>query len=158
MSEAEYSLCRNCCLTLGRLKAGSLFACPEHCRRKVRECLTAFRGRGIRFAELGVSCGRRLLLVYDREMVGELLADGDTVRFLADRGYDCSGTAAAVAELRSRVSGGGDFPQRFPCGDQDVFAPEIPCRERFLRSNRLQRRTPSRAAEEIHASGSGNGD
>ena len=110
MSEAEYSLCRNCCLTLGRLKAGSLFACPEHCRRKVRECLTAFRGRGIRFAELGVSCGRRLLLVYDREMVGELLADGDTARFLTDRGYDCSGTAAAVAELRSRVSGGGDFP------------------------------------------------
>ena len=54
--------------------------------------------------------------------------------------------------------GGGDFPQRFPCGDQDVFAPEIPCRERFLRSNRLQRRTPSRAVEEIHASGSGNGD
>ncbi len=110
MSEAEYSLCRNCCLTLGGLKAGSLFACPEHCRRKVRECLGAFRGRGIRFAELGVSCGRRLLLVYDREMVGELLADGDTARFLTDRGYDCSGTAAAVAELRSRVSGGGDFP------------------------------------------------
>ena len=44
MSEAEYSLCRNCCLTLGRLKAGSLFACPEHCRRKVRECLTAWTG------------------------------------------------------------------------------------------------------------------
>lgn len=110
MSEAEYRVCRNCCLTLGGLKAGSLFACAERCRRPVRECLCSFRGQGIRFAEMDGGGGKRLFFVYDRFMLEKLLSDRDTARFLTALGYDCSRPSAVVAELAARVRGGAEFP------------------------------------------------
>ena len=76
MSEAEYSLCKNCCLTLGSLKAGSLFTCSDACRRHIRACLGKFRERGIRFAEMNEFGGKRLFYVYDAAMTEALLRGG----------------------------------------------------------------------------------
>lgn len=110
MSEAEYSLCKNCCLTLGSLKAGSLFTCPDACRRHIRACLGKFRERGIRFAEMNEFGGKRLFYVYNAAMTEALLRDAERAEFLESRGYDCASLHSAVAELRARIRRGGEFP------------------------------------------------
>ena len=103
MSEAEYSLCKNCCLTLGSLKAGSLFTCSDACRRHIRACLGKFRERGIRFAEMNEFGGKRLFYVYDAAMTEALLRDAEmTARACIPQSRNCGRAYAAGESSRTR--------------------------------------------------------
>ncbi|MFR5832450.1 MAG: DUF3793 family protein [Acutalibacteraceae bacterium] len=109
MSEIEYRLCRNCCLTFGGYKAGSLFACCDSRRDHTLRCLNEFVKKGIGCKE--IVCGqRKLLYVYDRLSLADMLFDKEVKAFLEALGYEYSTVEKAIEQLKARFEIGRSFP------------------------------------------------
>jgi len=100
--------------TLVGLKTGSLFPCRCESRQSLNAQLRVMNRRigpkGLRIIALRQGGGRALVYLYRPKSLSRDLAGSDSRRLLAELGYDSCRSGRCLAELRRRLTQGGDFP------------------------------------------------
>lgn len=104
---------RNCAPTLAGLKAGSLFSVQgeqEELEQAVKRLDAALAVKGVRAVLLRRSCrGVSLVYLYRERKLGDILADGEVQRFLAEYGYTDFALDSCLKRLGERLEL-EDFP------------------------------------------------
>lgn len=109
MSALEFSLGKNCGLTLVGLKTASLFRCSKEEAENLDYFAQRFRKKDVYF-EIVKDDGQNLLIyVYKKHKLCDHLFQRDNRAFLSECGYAYDTEEEAIAQLKQKLAG-KDFP------------------------------------------------
>lgn len=106
----EEYLIAHCAPTLANLKTASLFRCPREALCRLESCRAALAGKGIRLTVLSCTQTHALVYVYRPSRLAADLARPGAGQLLRPYGYTSLELRPALAQLRSRLAGDGEFP------------------------------------------------
>lgn len=109
MSETEYSLGKNCCMTFAGIKPASLITIRKGDRNDLERLARCFYRRGFRFEIMRENKERLVVYVYHEQRLESLLFSEEIYGFLYSLGYRYRDAGEAVAQLGMRMQG-DSFP------------------------------------------------
>ena len=105
LSETEYSLGKNCCMTFAGIKPASLITVRKNGRNDLERLARCFCRRGFCFEILRENTDRLVVYVYHEQRLRSVLFSEEIYDFLYGLGYRYMDVGEAVERLRERMQG-----------------------------------------------------